>query len=780
MNFNNRRYKKRDYFSEILKKTKLSLSCFGAVITRYFSPYNRADKTDKNKIKSKTFQIILHTLLSFFLGLSNPGMDIYPFGLSMLISSYGQMSAFSFIGAASSTLFSGTDGLIHFISFFLIYLIRKNLSRNNFNESHALRVTIGLASSLFIGLCSLFTEKITGYAFLAFTAYVMLTVFCTYLFYAVLCKKKAKVSNSMYTLSVYSICVCLIPAFNRFSFFGIDLALILASLITLWISKQKGPVYGCVSGFVMGFACSNPLFSAPLGIGGLLSGYLFTKSTASAIAAFPISAFFSGIYLFGTSVIGSLLPFTTVAGLIYFIIYRYIPDIFSVKAIISDKIISEKQKTSEFDRVSDSLSGLSSIIYKFAEHLKAPSSAETGEVFDNAFSCVCDSCSMSSLCYAKRECNFSAVRSKTVSILRSKPLKEDELSAMLLGKCIKIRELCENINSAYSELNFLTMKSNRTGTVACLYNSMSHLIKSTSKTEDENKQRDARLEKSITQALLNIGVEFSYVTVSGTRHKEILVHGVRADKIPCSSEDLSDYLSNECCIKLSEPVFDISDNADMIMKFTRGEIISLEYAQCCEAKYDTEVNGDTISLFDSEKGYFYSIIADGMGNGKTAAATSRLSCVFLEKMLSAGTAKNVCLEMLNNLLLSKNDETFSSVDLLEIDKLGGSAYFIKAGAAPSFVLRKNHLYKICSETPPVGIIPVFSAESTRFTLEKGDVIFMMSDGVIQSDSDALWLSELIHVDSQNEPALLARELIDRAKKLNERKDDASACVIKII
>ena len=118
--------------------------------------------------------------------------------------------------------------------------------------------------------------------------------------------------------------------------------------------------------------------------------------------------------------------------------------------------------------------------------------------------------------------------------------------------------------------------------------------------------------------------------------------------------------------------------------------------------------------------------------------------------------------------------------MLEIDKLNATAYFVKAGAAPSFVLRRNHLYKISSETPPVGIIPAFSAESTRFGLEKGDVIFMVSDGVIQSDADAVWLSELISEESDYEPALLASRLIERSKQAGDRNDDASACVIKVL
>ena len=386
---------------------------------------------------------------------------------------------------------------------------------------------------------------------------------------------------------------------------------------------------------------------------------------------------------------------------------------------------------------------------------------------------------MSDMCYAKRECNFSAVRNKVISNLHSGKLSEKDLSSLLLDKCSKTRELCDYINSRYSELNFITMKSNRTQTVACLYNSMSNLIKSTSKEETENGTRDTKLENLLAEALTKLGIEFSYIIASGTRCKDIFIHGIKADKIPCSSKDLTDYLSLECKMKLSQPSFDISDSADMVMHFTRDETVCLEYAQCCEAKTKGNVNGDTVCFFDTDKNLFYSIISDGMGSGKTAAATSRLSCVFLEKMLRSGASKTVCLEMLNNLLLSKNDETFSGIDLLEIDKLNGSAYFIKAGAAPSFVLRKSRLYKICSETPPVGIIPTFSAESTRFALEKDDVIIMVSDGVIQSDSDGIWLSELIHLDTANEPALLASKLIEKSKEINIRRDDASACVIKI-
>lgn len=768
--------KNKDLFALLRVKVR----CLGSVLARcFFSPLDNEISEDNEKTKKDIITPVFYLLLSFLLGFAKLNFGIHPFGLSILNASKGGKSFYCFCGASFACLFMGRDGIIPFITYFLVFLIRKSISAGKFNENLIPKLAITLFSAMFIGACDIAISTENTNTWISYVTYMVISVICTYLFSSFSgFNKSGTASEGTLLLALYSICVCLVPAFSRLSFSFLRLDLLFASFITLWFCRDMGSVYGCIAGFIAGFACSNPLLSAPLGISALFAGYLYKKSFIVSNIVFIISSLFVGIYQSGTNAFNETLPMVMSSAIIFTLISAKLPGISCKKSVRSAHIKAKKSK-SEFEKVSESLSGLSSIIYKFAEHMKAPSNPETGAIFDKAFCEVCQNCSMSDMCYAKRECNFTAVRNKVISTLHSGKLSEKDLSSLLLDKCIKTSELCEYINSRYSELNFITMKSNRTQTVACLYNSMSNLIKSTSKEENDNCTRDTRLEKLLSETLTKIGVDFSYITASGTRCKDIYIHGIKADKIPCSSKDLADYLSLECKMKLSQPSFDISDSADMVIHFTRDETISLEYAQCCEAKTKGNVNGDTVCFFDTDKNLFYSIICDGMGSGKTAAATSRLSCVFLEKMLRSGASKTVCLEMLNNLLLSKNDETFSGIDLLEIDKLNGSAYFIKAGAAPSFVLRKSRLYKICSETPPVGIIPTFSAESTRFALEKDDVIIMVSDGVIQSDSDGLWLSELIHLDTENEPALLASKLIEKSKEINVRRDDASACIIKI-
>ena len=238
-------------------------------------------------------------------------------------------------------------------------------------------------------------------------------------------------------------------------------------------------------------------------------------------------------------------------------------------------------------------------------------------------------------------------------------------------------------------------------------------------------------------------------------------------------------MSEKCGILLSEPEF-INDPGGFTMILSRKRKIRLEYSQSARAKGMNEVNGDSVTFFENDEDYFYALISDGMGSGRQAALTSRLTSVFIEKLLTTGTHKAVTLELLNNLLLSKNDECFATVDLLEIDLLTGEASFIKAGAAPAYIVRSTKLYKIASSTPPAGIIQGFSAENTRFSLQSGDMILMLSDGIIQTFDENAWLCEMLAFENEDNPARLANRIINKAGKMNIREDDMSCAAIKIL
>ncbi|MBQ8759780.1 MAG: SpoIIE family protein phosphatase, partial [Clostridia bacterium] len=181
-----------------------------------------------------------------------------------------------------------------------------------------------------------------------------------------------------------------------------------------------------------------------------------------------------------------------------------------------------------------------------------------------------------------------------------------------------------------------------------------------------------------------------------------------------------------------------------------------------------------------ENGYFRALICDGMGSGRDAALSSRLASLFLEKMLATDTDKGIILELLGNALMSRSGESFSSVDLFEADLLTGKAEFVKAGAAPTYILRKSKIFKIFSATPPVGIITGFTTEITRFTLEPEDVIVMVSDGAVPNNEDSSFIAELIKTDTSKDSSAIAAEIAERCESRDDICDDVSICVLKAL
>jgi stage II sporulation protein E len=161
-----------------------------------------------------------------------------------------------------------------------------------------------------------------------------------------------------------------------------------------------------------------------------------------------------------------------------------------------------------------------------------------------------------------------------------------------------------------------------------------------------------------------------------------------------------------------------------------------------------------------------------MGSGQSAAYSSEICGMFLQKMLASGNRKETALKMLNNLLRARGEECSATVDLLEIDLEEGNANLLKSGAAPTFVRRGDKLYKLRSSTVPIGILPSLSAEDINFALEEGDVLIMMSDGVSQSPEECLWLMELMGGiwDKDETPSGMAEKICRKAKDVGSCDD----------
>jgi stage II sporulation protein E len=226
------------------------------------------------------------------------------------------------------------------------------------------------------------------------------------------------------------------------------------------------------------------------------------------------------------------------------------------------------------------------------------------------------------------------------------------------------------------------------------------------------------------------------------------------------------------------------DDNGVAMTLESTRIFEVEYAgkQC--AKKGERSCGDAMGVTESREEYFYGFICDGMGSGREADITANIGKTFLEKMLSCGNSKSTTLDMLNMFISNKSRVCSSTVDLLEIDLLHGKASFTKSGAAAYYVVRKGRVYKISSDTMPIGILPAVSAEVTEFTVCDGDLIVMCSDGICtdpetDEDGGAMHLVQFLESEYKSDVSILAQRIVSDATRINGRHDDMTVGVFRV-
>lgn len=140
-----------------------------------------------------------------------------------------------------------------------------------------------------------------------------------------------------------------------------------------------------------------------------------------------------------------------------------------------------------------------------------------------------------------------------------------------------------------------------------------------------------------------------------------------------------------------------------------------------------------------------------------------------EELLGAGFPVETALSMINTALVMGREEVrFSTVDMSIFDLYNGKCEFVKAGAAVTFLRTKDGVEHIRSESLPLGVIQRQQSEKETRQLESGDVVVMVSDGIL----DALPAGEQEHLldlmiggSPLENPEELANYILDKVLEL---------------
>lgn len=225
---------------------------------------------------------------------------------------------------------------------------------------------------------------------------------------------------------------------------------------------------------------------------------------------------------------------------------------------------------------------------------------------------------------------------------------------------------------------------------------------------------------------------------------------------------------------------------------------------CAEAQYSVEcsiigysaeegTSGDSSASFEDGRGFSYIILSDGMGRGSRAAAQSCTAVSVLKRLILSGADMKSTLKYLGVILgASSPDEIFTTVDILKINCMDGSAQLIKLGAAPTYIRTANsegavqtHICEICSA--PAGILPAADLSEglpcESFPLDDASRVVMTTDGIGQECS--AYIFELME-NERLTPVQIAEKILAYSDECensdSERmrlRDDKTAAVIRL-
>lgn len=221
----------------------------------------------------------------------------------------------------------------------------------------------------------------------------------------------------------------------------------------------------------------------------------------------------------------------------------------------------------------------------------------------------------------------------------------------------------------------------------------------------------------------------------------------------------------------------LEENARQLrsVQITPQEAYTVKVGVAAQGRRGARISGDRGVCFHTDDGRLYAILCDGMGTGKDAAQESTTAVDTLSDLIQAGMQPDHAMEFLNGMYILRDTGCFSTMDVLELSLITGQGTLYKWGAAPSYVKSGKIVKKLGTAAPPpgLGVGSTSSAEVIRLSLWGGDMLVLVSDGVVREETEDLLRS----YDGENVKELSS--LLTAQAEAAGGEDDMTAAVFRL-
>ena len=587
----------------------------------------------------------------------------------------------------------------------------------------------------------------------------------------------------------------LILAFGSLTFENISLGRIIAVTAVLLCARYGGVNGGAVCGIAtgavfsiasraQGFVCGGFAF------GGLMAGMFAPVGKLGCAIAFLISNGIMSLAFGEDTQLAAVLIESLVGSVVFMILPKEVGNVIS--PVFSNEKNSSLGETlrknivMRLDFASKAIYNVRNDVNSVSDKLKDLYSPSFSVVCKNVEKEVCNNCGLKTYCYEHRQGVTRDDFFRLEELLEAQGrISESDVEDAFVKNCCKKGEIARSMNLNYREylsaLEAQRRVSDVRGVVAGQFSGVSDILSDLSNEFKNTMRCDTDSSERIISALSALGaipVECVCLVSDGGRMSVELELSSKGDS-KLSKGTIMREVSKCCGRRFDLPT--VTCEGDRIRAaLCEMPVYDVEIGSDQHIANNGKLCGDCLDYFNDGFGKTYALVCDGMGTGGRAAVDGNMAVSVMGRLLRSGLSADSSLQIVNSALMVKSeDESLSTLDLTGVDLYTGKVTLKKAGAPATFVRKNGRVMVREMPSLPVGILNGVKFSSDTVNLSSGDMVVMVSDGVITGDEK--WLEKLIRSWNEGSTQELARAVVDEAIKRrgNSPDDDITALAIRI-
>ncbi|MBQ5592095.1 MAG: SpoIIE family protein phosphatase [Clostridia bacterium] len=759
-----------------------------------------------SQIKEKAELTPVVKSISAFIGsflLMNPFVSglFSPFAISLTACSGLIDSFWSGAGViiGSFFFFDGTD-CVRYCAAVLLCLLLKGLYLRYITRSlHDTAMLLNAFTCLFLTGAAIVCA--VGFDFETFLCVFYESVLCctgTYIFRKagrlIWGKKEFPRFTSLDIITVLAALAIMLMPFYKYKIFGFSPVTMLFSACILLFARLRsssgGALCGICLGAVAGLSSEVGFISIGYALGGLLGGELTRKGKPYCIAGFlvPITvcAFADGTLVSCMAVFESFLASAA---------FLAVPDSFfdslceKTNAPVAERVQSEDSRhlARRLNEVSLAINEVSACVDTVKSSLNPLTQTQLNEVLRSAWCKVCNECDLKESCRPEiRNPTDGAVEKIAQALQSHAALDETRFPKGFYSACYSFTEMRTELYDRYlsfvASLGAQGKISQIQGLMCDQFRNMAEILDGLADDFDENKNMNTDIAESCTYEAQQAGLCVRKADCSLDKFdRTTITLSVDEPRPDFNITQFTRSLSTAIGTKLDTPELAEEGDGECTLVFRQKIDFRVSIGAISRPTDNEDICGDYYRSFRDSNGRYIIILSDGMGTGSRAAVDSAMASELFSRLVRSGLGFDSALRIANSALLVKStDESLATIDVVCLDLYTGKTDFMKAGAAATFIRHKGSVALLEQASLPIGILNDISFSKATAPLNKGDIILMVSDGIL-GDCNTWIQHELKQWDTQKSPDDLARFILDGAceRKTGKHLDDMTVIAVYV-